>query len=182
MGGVLRVCYRACGEGGRVMGVPVLPGVPNRESAQALHFSGSYTTYASIRTMKEIGSGEARSRFRELLTEVEHQGGHIAVLRHNIPAAVWVPVEWYERAKGALEDKSREEQAMTAIWVAYDAISGDVTDSGPEHEMKAMLARVDRETKGQHTVCICAEKDWRRNTEGIRRGMSGNPPRRHPQR
>lgn len=84
--------------------------------------------------------------------------------------------------EAALEQvsKTREEQAMTAIWVAYDAISGDVTDSGPEHEMKAMLARVDRETKGQHTVRICAEKDWRRNTEDIRRGMSGNPPRRHP--
>lgn len=133
-------------------------------------------------TRREVRSDELRRNLRPLLNSVERERAHVIIKRYEEPTAVLVPVEWYERAKVALEGKSREEQAMTAIWVAYDAISGDVTDSGPEHEMKAMLARVDRETRGQHTVCICAEKDWRGNTEHIRRGMGGNPPRRHPRR
>jgi len=49
-----------------------------------------------------LGSDDARRRFRELLDAVEHNGEHVTILRWNIPAAVVVPAEWYERARQAL--------------------------------------------------------------------------------
>jgi PHD/YefM family antitoxin component YafN of YafNO toxin-antitoxin module len=33
---------------------------------------------------------------RDLLNLVEHDSAHIYVLRYDIPAAVLVPVDWYE--------------------------------------------------------------------------------------
>lgn len=69
-----------------------------------------------------------------------------------------------------------------ATWVAYDAVSGDVLDEGPEGYIRALLARTDKDTRGQHTMVICASGDWHRLTEPQRRAMSGNPPRRKPQR
>jgi prevent-host-death family protein len=55
----------------------------------------------------QVSSDEARRAWRELLNAVEHDGEHVTVLRYNIPAAVVVPVDWYERAQ-ALIDKEEE--------------------------------------------------------------------------
>lgn len=65
-----------------------------------------------IGTMKHIGSDEARRKFSEYLDQVERDSEHVEIMRHYRPAAIWVPVEWYERAKAALEQvsKTREEQ------------------------------------------------------------------------
>lgn len=52
--------------------------------------------------MKRVRSDEARRTFRTLLNEVEHQGAHVQVLRYDTPAAVLVPVPWYEAAQAAL--------------------------------------------------------------------------------
>jgi prevent-host-death family protein len=46
----------------------------------------------------EVRSDEARRRLRNLLDAVE-DGVHVTLLRYNKPAAVIVPVEWYEQAK-----------------------------------------------------------------------------------
>jgi prevent-host-death family protein len=43
-----------------------------------------------------------RRGFRELLNLVEHDGAHLTVVRYGEPAAVIVPVEWYEKAKRKL--------------------------------------------------------------------------------
>jgi prevent-host-death family protein len=45
-----------------------------------------------------VHSDEARRGFRSLLNSVEHDGEHVTVLRYNTPAAVIVPVDWYEQA------------------------------------------------------------------------------------
>jgi prevent-host-death family protein len=53
-----------------------------------------------------------RRGFRELLNQVEHEDTHLTVLRYGKPAAVIVPVEWYEAAKrklGEPEHKSQED-------------------------------------------------------------------------
>jgi len=50
-------------------------------------------------------SDKARRSFRDLLNEVEHQGAHITVVRYKTPAAVVVPIGWYERAREALQGK-----------------------------------------------------------------------------
>lgn len=42
---------------------------------------------------------EMRRNLRELLTEVERDGAHITITRYETPAAVMVPVDWYEQAK-----------------------------------------------------------------------------------
>jgi prevent-host-death family protein len=55
--------------------------------------------------MKSVRSDEARRNFRDLLNDVEHQGERIEILRYKTPAAVIVPVEWWKRAKAALEVK-----------------------------------------------------------------------------
>ena len=46
----------------------------------------------------EVRSDEARRRLRNLLDAVE-DSVHVTLLRYNKPAAVIVPVEWYEQAK-----------------------------------------------------------------------------------
>jgi prevent-host-death family protein len=43
--------------------------------------------------------------WRELLDAVEHKGEHVTVLRYDRPAAVVVPVEWYEQAQQALSEE-----------------------------------------------------------------------------
>ena len=50
-------------------------------------------------TDRWVRSDEARTRFRDLLDEVAHDEAHVYVLRYDKPAAVIVPVEWYEAAK-----------------------------------------------------------------------------------
>jgi prevent-host-death family protein len=53
---------------------------------------------------KRVRSDEARRTFRALLNEVEHQGAHVTVLRYDTPAAVLVPVSWYEAAAERIEE------------------------------------------------------------------------------
>jgi prevent-host-death family protein len=53
-------------------------------------------------TPDQMGSDEARASFAEMLDEVQHHGRHITVMRYRKPAAVIVPREWYEQAKGLL--------------------------------------------------------------------------------
>lgn len=52
-----------------------------------------------------VRSEEIRRRLRELLNSVEHDGEHITILRYDTPAAVIVPVEWYEQARLAITDR-----------------------------------------------------------------------------
>ena len=51
---------------------------------------------------RQVRSDELRTGLRAILNEVEHQGEHITILRYDTPAAVMVPVDWYEKAKTAL--------------------------------------------------------------------------------
>jgi PHD/YefM family antitoxin component YafN of YafNO toxin-antitoxin module len=48
-------------------------------------------------------SDEVRRAWRETLNDVEHKGAHVTVLRYATPAAVIVPVAWYEAATASLE-------------------------------------------------------------------------------
>lgn len=47
-------------------------------------------------------SDKIRRDLRDLLDDVEHKGEHVYVLRYDKPAAVIVPVSWYEEAKALL--------------------------------------------------------------------------------
>jgi len=51
-------------------------------------------------TDKQIGSGEARTNFRDLLDDAQH-GYHTAILRYGKEIAVLVPADWYEEAETA---------------------------------------------------------------------------------
>ena len=53
--------------------------------------------------MKSVPSDEAKRGFRKLLNDVEHDGEHVTILRYKTPAAVIVPVEWYEHAKAVID-------------------------------------------------------------------------------
>jgi prevent-host-death family protein len=46
-----------------------------------------------------VGATEARRRFSELIDRVQYQGDFVIVLKNGKPAAVLVPIEWYERWK-----------------------------------------------------------------------------------
>jgi prevent-host-death family protein len=50
---------------------------------------------------KQVHSDEMRRGLRVLLTEVEF-GAHVTITRWNTPAAVMVPIDWYEQAQRAL--------------------------------------------------------------------------------
>ena len=50
-------------------------------------------------TDRWVRSAEAQAKFRDLLDEIAAEGAHVYVLRYDKPAAVLVPVEWYERMK-----------------------------------------------------------------------------------
>lgn len=50
----------------------------------------------------QVRSEEIRRRLRPLLNAVEVAGEHVTILRYDKPAAVLVPVDWYERAKACL--------------------------------------------------------------------------------
>ena len=54
-------------------------------------------------TDRWVRSNEARDSFRDLLDEIGRDGAHIYVLRYDKPAAVLVPVEWYEDVRRKLE-------------------------------------------------------------------------------
>ena len=55
-----------------------------------------------------VRTDDARRHLRVLLNEVEHDDTHIFVLRYDKPAAVIVPVRWYEQAKQALGGTTHE--------------------------------------------------------------------------
>jgi len=46
-----------------------------------------------------LSSEEARTKFRDLMDEVAHDDARVYILRYGKPAAVIVPVKWYEKAK-----------------------------------------------------------------------------------
>ena len=50
----------------------------------------------------EVHTERLRTQLREMLNAVEHDGEHITVLRYSKPAAMIVPVGWYEDARAAL--------------------------------------------------------------------------------
>ena len=54
-----------------------------------------------------VRTDDARRHLRVLLNETEHDGTHIFVLRYDKPAAVIVPVDWYEQAKEVLGDAAK---------------------------------------------------------------------------
>ena len=54
-----------------------------------------------------VRSQEARDHLRDLLDEIGRDGAHVYVLRYDKPAAVIVPVEWYEHVKEVI---SKEEK------------------------------------------------------------------------
>lgn len=54
-------------------------------------------------TDRWVRSAEAQAKFRDLLDGVE-DGAHIYVLRYDKPAAVLVPVDWYEGIKAAVPE------------------------------------------------------------------------------
>jgi prevent-host-death family protein len=58
---------------------------------------------------KQVRTDEARRNLRELLNEVEHDGAHVTITRYGAPAAVIVPVDWYEQVKALISEKSAEE-------------------------------------------------------------------------
>ncbi len=50
-------------------------------------------------TDRWVSSEEARTKLRDLMDAVAHDEAHIYVLRYGKPAAVIVPVEWYEATR-----------------------------------------------------------------------------------
>lgn len=64
-------------------------------------------------TDKQVRSDEARRNFRDLLDEVEHRGMHITIARYDKPAAVVVPVEWYEEADAAWTARLEQDAGST---------------------------------------------------------------------
>ena len=67
-----------------------------------------YVSYETCKTLRMstdshvMSSGDARTKFRQLLHDVDH-GAHITIERYGAPTAVVVPPGWYERALAALE-------------------------------------------------------------------------------
>jgi len=53
---------------------------------------------------EKVASDEVRRRFRELMDSVEHHDAHVTVMRYRKPAAVIVPIEWYEQARSLLRN------------------------------------------------------------------------------
>jgi prevent-host-death family protein len=55
---------------------------------------------------RSVTTEEWRRSSRELLNEVEHQDAHLTITRWGQPAAVIVPVQWYNAAKKKLGERS----------------------------------------------------------------------------
>ena len=53
---------------------------------------------------REVGSDGARRDWRALLTSVQYGRAHITITRYGGPAAVLVPVDWYEQAHARLSE------------------------------------------------------------------------------
>ena len=57
------------------------------------------------------------------------------------------------------------------MWIAYDAVSGDVIERGSEQDMRKLAGQGD-------TIALArSEREWRQLTEEARLRLSGNPPR-----
>ena len=58
-------------------------------------------------------SNDAQRSFRSVLDRVEHHGEHVTILRYKTPAAVLVPVTWYESAQAVLsaDGPGRDQEA-----------------------------------------------------------------------
>lgn len=80
-----------------------------------------------------IPSGTFRHDMRSTLDRIQHHGARIPISRHKEPAAVIVPVDWYERA-AALPEKLLK---LTVHWEA----AGDGQDAQSEcaAELRALL-------------------------------------------
>lgn len=61
------------------------------------------------RFMKSYRADAARREMRDILTAVEH-GEHVEIKRYDTPTAIVVPVEWYDKAVGALASQGEEHQ------------------------------------------------------------------------
>jgi len=59
-------------------------------------------------TDRWVRSDEARTKLRDLLDEVAHDDAHIYLLRYDKPAAVIVPVTWYEEVLAKVNPTSKE--------------------------------------------------------------------------
>jgi prevent-host-death family protein len=51
---------------------------------------------------RSVTTDDVRRSLRELLDEVQYEDVHLTVARYGQPAAVLVPVQWYEAAKAKL--------------------------------------------------------------------------------
>lgn len=76
--------------------------------------------------MKSVQSDEARRTWRDVLNDVEHNSEHVQIMRYTTPAAVMVPVEWYEQAR----------ELMAAPVRAMDATGHPVEHHGEWIELK----------------------------------------------
>jgi prevent-host-death family protein len=64
--------------------------------------------------IKPVLSDDARKRFREILNDVEHNGAHYEIRRYQTPAAMLVPVDWFERAQSALTEPRKASNGSQA--------------------------------------------------------------------
>lgn len=66
--------------------------------------------------MKILPANEARTRWREVLSDVEHHGEHYQVQRYGLPAAMIVPVAWYEKhAILSAKPRSKEHEVISSL-------------------------------------------------------------------
>jgi len=64
-------------------------------------------------TDRQVRSDEARRNLRDLLNDVEHHDVHVTILRYDKPAAVLVPVGWYEEAEAAWTARLEQDAGST---------------------------------------------------------------------
>jgi prevent-host-death family protein len=71
---------------------------------------------------QRLGVTEARTRFSELVDQVRYQGDTVTLLKSGKPAAVLVPVEWFERWK------AERREAMTALRRLQASVTEPLSD------------------------------------------------------
>ena len=81
---------------------------PGRELFSNLRFEDVVSaakglTFTAPVGTRRVSSDGFRRDLRDLLDEVAHDEAHIYLLRYDKPAAVIVPVEWYEQMKAQIE-------------------------------------------------------------------------------
>ena len=62
-----------------------------------------------MKTDRWARSDEARRNLRVLLDVIAAHGEHVYILRYDKPAAVLVPVGWYEEAKALMAEGARHD-------------------------------------------------------------------------